>query len=212
MLRNGFQFNVARFESRCVWLLAVAATFLGLTGCVKPTHLTVNLINRQTERLNMSAFAGALPIDGSVRVAVAPVADERAEKGDIGVNAEDPVRIPIHPYGIEPGEFVRASVADNLAQAGLRVVKSDAGPTRVLKLTLVRFWVEETDEYRTEVRVKATLTSPAGAILWDAVINGTNSRFGRSLSTENYQEGLSDAALQLTQAMLSSPGFQKALR
>lgn len=208
---NG-RFDGRHRAGKVTTMVAAGVVFLAIAGCAKPTQLTVPLVDRPTDRLNLSAFAGALPMDSKIRIAVGPVTDARTEKTAIGVNAEDPVKVPIHAFGTEPAAFVQASVARCLADAGLNVVQADGSPTRVLKLELIRFWVEETRRYRTEVRAKATLAKADGATLWEGLVNGANTRFGRILSIENYQEAVSDATLQMTQGLLANPGFQNALK
>ena len=195
-----------------IWLPALALLVsLGAMGCTTASSLTVPLQYRPTSMVQMGSFAGQLPTGNDAKVFVT-VTDARTDKGQIGENAEDsPKMVPVYAGVPAPAEFLREALNRELSKAGLNVVSNANDATRGVTLDLTRFWCEESDTYRTEIVADAKVTN-AAATLWQGRINGSNSRFGRSLSTENYQESFSDSAVMLIQNLLSNPGFQAALK
>jgi hypothetical protein len=155
-----------------------------------------------------------IPIAGSpgARLNLLPVADDRPDKTRIGENTElngKPSR-PILASGQSPAEFVGSILARELASAGLPAA-DPAQANRALQVRLTEFFTTESTRYNTSVRAAVELRDASGGVLWSAPIIGQSDRFGNSLSPENYNEGFSDATLQLAQQIINNPGFRKAV-
>src|SRR5262249_35206447 len=107
--------------------------------------------------------------------------------------------------------FVQDGVARELTNAGIAVEPEAKSATKILKLGLQRFWVDETSTYHSEILTAADLTDTAGEALWRGPGSGNKPKVGRSLSAENYQESLSDAVVDMVQNLLRNPTFVEAL-
>jgi hypothetical protein len=176
-------------------------------ACERPKELRVPLDYRPTDRLAVSA----LRIAPGTRVAVRTT-DQRTDAAAIGSNTENPDKpVPIYPALPPPDTFVQDAVSRELANAGLTVEKDPKAATKILTLDLKRFWTDETSTYQATIIVDANLTGMTGRSFWRGQVTGTNKRFGRSLSPENYQESYSDAVVDLVQNLLRNPTFVEAL-
>ena len=83
-------------------------------------------------------------------------------------------------------EFVHDALRTQFEQAGIKVVDSQAAADRVVTTELLNFWVEETGTYKTDVRATVGVSNKAGQQLWKGTVNGGTSKWGKSLSGENY--------------------------
>jgi hypothetical protein len=149
----------------------------------------------------------------SLRLSLAPVADERADKKAIGENTEvekKPAR-PVYGSGPSPAEFVGSILSRELVGAGLTPVPESAQSNRVLAVRLTHFYTTESNRYNTDVRATAEVRDGSGHVLWTGQSAGQSSRFGRSLSAENYNQGFSDATLQMIGGLLNDEDFRKAV-
>ncbi len=187
-------------------LFAVAAGLVAVLGCQRPAELRVPLDYRPTDRLTLTGFG----VPSSLRLAVT-AKDERTEAGAIGRNTEGTPPVPIYSTEPTPDMFVRDAVARELANAGVTIETEPRQATKTLGLRLLHFWVDETNTYKGSIVVDAQLVDASGRRLWGGEVSGNGERFGRSLSAENYQETLSDAAVALVQQLLQSPPFVEAL-
>ncbi|HEU4411729.1 MAG TPA: YajG family lipoprotein [Polyangiaceae bacterium] len=136
--------------------------------------------------------------------------DDRTEKGAIGQNTEKAAAVPVVAAD-DPAAFVKSVVVRQLQSLGATVREQRAESTAQLVLHLTTFWVNETNRYRAEVRVRAEVLDPSGERRWEGVVVGTASNFGRSLSVVNYQETFSNATLQAADRLLSDPACTVAL-
>ena len=187
-----------------IMVLAVVAL---LAACERPKELRVPLDYRPTDRL---ALAG-LRVAPGTRVAVR-VTDHRTDAASIGSNTEDTAKpVPIYASSPPPDAFVQDGVARELTNAGVAVEPEAKSATKILKLDLQRFWVDETNTYHSTILAGADLTDTGGKSLWRGQVSGNNQKFGRSLSAENYQETFSDAVVDMVQNLLRNPTFVEAL-
>lgn len=92
-----------------------------------------------------------------------------------------------------------------------------SAPNAPLSLTgkLVRFAVNEGNKpvgsvYNANVQVSFVLTDAAGQTLWEGNAPGDATRYGRSRSTDNCNEVLSDALKEAYAAILAEPALQDA--
>lgn len=191
-------------------LTAMTLATLSMTGCLgDPTSLTLPMEYRPTSRVQTARFAGAIP--SSAKVFIPPVEDKRADKMTIGANREDAKAIPVYAASA-PADFFRQSVSREMMNSGLYMTDDAASATHTLSFELVRFAADEAPSYRADVVARAKLTDAKGNVRWEGAVNGYGTRFGRSLSAENYQEVLSDSLITLVEGMLSNASFQAALK
>ena len=196
--------------TRLVVVLGVAIATLGTVGCsTKPRGpVTVPLTFRPTDQLNLGAAEGIMTKSASV-----VVEDRRDRKDQIGENTEKDVPVPVFAGPPEPAEFVREALTRNLSASGVAVSQPGGTAERTILVGLTRFWVDEGSTYKANVAATVrVLPAGGGQALWEGQATGANTRFGRSLSTENYQESLSDATMQLCNKLLSDPGFRAAFK
>jgi len=201
--------KTSRVFSLCATIV-LAVSALAMTGCLgSPSMLTVPMEHRPTSRVNTSRFAGSIP--SSAKVFIAPVIDSRADMMTIGANREDAKPIPVLA-ATPPAEYFHRAVSTELSTAGLMVNNSASGSTHTLTFELVRFNADESPSYRADIVARAKLIDAKGTVRWEGSVNGYGTRFGRSLSAENYQEVLSDSIIMLVEGLLSNSSFQTALK
>jgi hypothetical protein len=144
----------------------------------------------------------------NAKLQVDRLADNRENRGFIGQNSEKQT-----PRKVTTPDDVSVFVTDHMksliAGAGINVV--DSGGTAMLKGEINQFFVDETETYKGDVRLRLTLTNPAGKVLWTGTTGGAASRFGRSYKAENYYETLSDSLIDATYHLMQGAGFRKAL-
>ncbi len=183
-------------------LTAVAAS----TGC----SLTVPIQYRPTTWMDVNRFAGKLPLCDELKVLIEPVSDERIDRDLIGENSER-WEIPILSEGTSPPVFVHRILKEKFVGAGFTLVSDPTEATRVVSVKLLRFWVQETEEYRGEVRALVTVREPNGTALCHLLLGGSSEREGFSLWKSLYQSVLSDSTIYLAENILSNGSFQASM-
>jgi hypothetical protein len=156
------------------------------------------------------AKLGAVDLTGlaNSKLQIDPVTDNRSDPGFIGQNSEkQPARKVTTPDNVSA--FVTDHMRKLFGSGGINVV--DSGGTTVLKSEIQQFFVEETETYKGDVRLKVTLSDASGKQLWTGITGGTSTRFGRSYKAENYYETLSDSVIEAVYNLLQNPGFRAAL-
>jgi hypothetical protein len=156
------------------------------------------------------ATVGAIDLTGltNVKVQVARLGDKRDDPGLIGQNREkQPPRKVTTPDDV--AGFVTDHMKSLMKGAGLNLV--DSGGNATVKGEILQFFVAETDTYKGDVRIHVSVTNAAGKVMWNGVIGGSSTRFGRSYKDENYYETLSDSLIEATYNLLKTPGFHDAL-
>jgi uncharacterized lipoprotein YajG len=180
---------------------------LAVVGCSsRPTGpMTIPLNFRPTDQLDIGAAKGVMSKSVSIQVE-----DQRDRKDQVGQNSEKETVVPVLTTS-QPTDFVKEALARNLSATGVRVMPS--GADRTIHIALTRLWVEEGNTYNGNVAANVTVTPASGGQpLWSGQVTGTNERFGRSLSPENYQECLSDSVMQMCNHLLADDGFRAALK
>ena len=142
-----------------------------------------------------------------VKLQVDRLADNRENPGAIGQNFEKTPRRVSTPDDVSA--FVTDHMKSLISRAGIDVVAS--GGIAILKGEIKQFFVDETEIYQGDVRLRLTLTNPDGEVLWTGTIRGANIRFGRSYKAENYYETLSDSLINAAYRLVHDAGFRKAL-
>jgi hypothetical protein len=157
----------------------------------------------------LSKLGGIDPNGIKVKIQLQPLADARDNAALIGENREKANA----PKKVSTQENVPAFVTDKLkkviADAGVSVV--EGGGDVVLSGELQKFFVEETNEYSGELRIKFTAKNPSGKELWTGSILGHASNFGRSYNDNNYYETLSNSIVDATVVLFRDAGLRKAL-
>lgn len=141
------------------------------------------------------------------RLQVDRLADNRENRGAIGQNIEQTPRKVTTPDDVSA--FVTDHMKSLISRTGIDVVAS--GGTAILKGEIKQFFVDETEIYQGDVRLRLTLTNPAGEVLWTGTIRGAAIHFGRSYKAENYYETLSDSLINATYHLVQDADFRKAL-
>jgi hypothetical protein len=134
--------------------------------------------------------------------------DVRQDPHAIGENRENDTLRPVTTAD-DVGEFVGIHMRELFNKAGLTTVDNNGGV--LIKGEIKDFFVRETSTYKAEVSVHLTIVGRGGTTLWSGTAPGEATRFGRSYNLENYYEVLSDAVVNATSSLLSSPEIQKAL-
>lgn len=136
------------------------------------------------------------------------VTDARSDPNLIGRNVEN-----LPPRKVTTPDNVAAFVNEHLGQliSGTAVTRTDGAGAPSLKAEILQFFVEEAQTYKGSVRLKVTLTSSNGSVLWSGITTGTSTRFGRSLRPENYYETLSNSLVDATRNLMQNSAFRSAL-
>ena len=106
-------------------------------------------------------------------------------------------------------EFVNENMSEVLKEVGLKTVTENA--EYVLTGEIKDYFVTETNTYQGVLKMNLVLQRN-GKTVWDGVIIGKNSRFGRSYKLDNYMESLSDSIIDAAYKMLEDNGFKKAFQ
>ncbi len=194
-------------------LIVVAAAFAaGCGSAAKPMSLQVPLNSRVTDPL-ATTVPPVREVSGKLKLYVAEVQDQRAERSRIGENKEEPALgpRPVTAGGMAPAQFVREVFTCELPTVGVPTVRAASEATRILSFKLSQFYVVETDTYRAVVDGTVDVTDGSGKVLFNGSVTGDNKTFGRSFSAENYQQVLSNATVKILENLLRYPAFREAL-
>jgi hypothetical protein len=185
-------------------LLVLAAAFA--LGCDPTRHIALQYKPTQMHANAAMAPAGSPPI-------YLMVMDERSgDLGKIGENQEGskPVQIRARPES-PPAKVIRDAFTAELTQKGYKVVLDRAAAARILQVKLIRFWAQESPSYEAQVMTETSINSPSGHVFWMGTLSGEDSTFGRSFSTENYNQVLSNSTIKMIGQAMTKPEFQAAL-
>ncbi|MEM1247651.1 MAG: hypothetical protein AAGA81_12145 [Acidobacteriota bacterium] len=142
-------------------------------------------------------------------IEIGEITDSRRETEEIGRNVED-ARPKLVTTPDNVAEFVRDKVGDLMFDMGFKVVKSDAEFR--LEGELRKFYCEEDNTYEAETVMVMKLIDGSGNAVWESLITGSSTRWGRSYKDENYYESLADSLIEATHRIASSADFRRALR
>ena len=150
---------------------------------------------------------------GALQMAQTPIqfekfTDARQDTHAIGENREDDTPKPVTTPD-DVGAFVSTHMRELFDKAGLKTVDSNGAV--IVKGEVKEFFARESHTYKAEVSIHLAIMTRDGTTLWSGTAPGEATRFGRSYVLENYYEVLSDAVVNATSSLLSSPDIQKAL-
>jgi len=174
----------------------------------KTRMLYVPLVPKPTD----PAYSGSTPVNPAKLFI--DVVDARENKDEIGQNTEEDNKPPVKVLvdeGDTPVQFVQKLVTKQCQDLALPVAPTPAAAERIVSLKLNRFWAEESPSYVGSVRMAAEVKDADGKVLWRGSAAGDNKKFGRSLSTENYRECLTDSTQGAINQLFGEPGFQAAI-
>jgi hypothetical protein len=136
------------------------------------------------------------------------VTDNRSDPGFIGRNSE---KLP--PRKVTTPDSVAAFVNEHMKQliSSAGAIEVDDAGTVILKTEVQQFFVEETETYNGDVRLKVILVNSSGDPVWTGMTSGTSIRFGRSYNPANYYETLSDSLIDAVHNLMQSETFRAAL-
>jgi hypothetical protein len=141
-------------------------------------------------------------------VSIANFTDAREDKAAIGENREENEPKPVTTSD-DVGAFVALHLRQLFDEAGIKTADSNGAAT--IKGEVKKFFVRETNTYKSEVVLQLIVSDPQGKTLWKGLASGEATRFGRSYKAENYYEVLSDALVNTVSSMLQATEFQRAL-
>ncbi len=127
----------------------------------------------------------------------------------IGVNMEKENQ----PLTVDTKSIVADFVTDNFAavlkKAGLEFVKS--GEDLTLSADINDFMVNETTRYMGNLTLRVRIKK-GDKVVWQGVVTGTSSRFGRSYKLDNYYETLSDSIVDAALNLVKNEDLNSRMR
>lgn len=187
--------------------IIAAFTALLVAGCAHMgSSNSIPLVWKPTTSV---AKAGTIDLTGRANAKLrVEVTDNRNDPGFIGRNTE---KLP--PRKVTTPDNVAAFVNEHLNQliSSTGVTEIDSAGTVILKAEILQFFVEETETYNGDVRLKVTLIDRSGNPVWTGITGGASTRFGRSYKAENYYETLSDSLIEAVHNLMQNASFRSAL-
>ena len=138
---------------------------------------------------------------------VKPPIDIRREPERIGVNVEDDDPVAILTT-TPTADFVEEAIRSTLFELGLTHGDDDG---LSLETRIQEFYVVESAVYRASVRLRLSVYRD-DAEIWAGLAVGSDTRWGRSLNSENYIEVLSESVRDALEEAFTDPGFRSAIR
>lgn len=187
------------------FLLVLAAVALAIAlPCRADKTLTLQFTPKENVTANLPKLDGVSP---SRPIHVLALTDLRplADKTIVGENRERKKPRVMRASG-SVAVFATQVLAKCLAEWGVRL--GDGG--LALSGDITNLFVAEENTYSTQVAIRFRLSDESGKVLWEGIANGDAHQWGRSFSTENYNEQISDALKRAFANLLSDEGFQKA--
>lgn len=194
-------------------LLTVA---LAAGACASsPETIAFPLVYQPTNKADPGKAAGLAPIPEGTLIFLPQVVDRRQIQDPhlLGVSEEADPDTPVYNAagGQVPTEFLRNVMAKELAAMGFAVTADPVAATHTVQLQLDQFWLIEGNTFQGTVMGQAWLIDRSGTTRWQGPIAGKSSRWGRSLSPENYLQAISDATLEAAVKLATTPEFRAAL-
>ena len=184
-----------------------AGVFSLLLGCAstKPIE-NVPLVWKPTSETSLGSVS--LSDVSGVTFSVQKFIDNRNNKKLIGTNTESSPHKTVTTSD-NVASWCTTQFVDLLKKQGIRV--SDSGNVRI-EGDVSDFNVNEGDEYKARVSIRIKAIDSNGVTLWDGVLDGSASRFGRSYSVDNYYETLTDAFIRGYRDLISNTSFMSSMK
>jgi len=146
---------------------------------------------------------------GDTTVELRPFEDQRARRDRIGENREDEPDV----YPVATKDDVALWVGEGFARTfervGLRLVERDGD--LILRGAVRHLLLTERGGYLGEAAIHVTAETSAGERLWDGIVLGAHSGFGRFDRDRAYSETLSDTVLDAVVKLLQNSEFTEIL-
>lgn len=188
---------------RKVVFVILSLLFIGCAG--SKAFQGVPLVWKPTSEVGSISHSGL----SGVVLSIAKFTDSRKNKGEIGRNIEDVHKIKTVTTSDNVGTWTTDQFSDLLKRHGFTVSQSG---NAILTGDIVDFYVDEDSNYKSRVSVKLKVANTSGKTLWEGVMSGSASRFGRSYTLENYYETLSDAMIDAVNGLLRQTDFMESLK
>lgn len=185
---------------------AVVTLSLVLLACAgAKTYQGVPLIWKPTSELNVLSR----PTPTGVVVSIKPFTDSRKNKSEIGRNIEDTQHIKTVTTKDNVAAWSTEQFSDLIRRHGFSVSQNG---NVILMGDVIDFYVDEDNTYKSRVSVKLKAVNSSGDSLWEGVMSGSATRYGRSYSLENFYETLSDAMIDAVTELLQKTNFTDSLK
>jgi hypothetical protein len=204
------RFAFSKWSRWAGWAIFAALFCTCFTACEdRPTSLTVALNYSPT---NTISTAWTLP-PGLGKIYILPIDDERkGDKTKLGENLEDPSKVvPVNSGLPAPADWLHDTLGDILRNDGLNVVTNADDADIMLNVTLTVLWVNEESDYNGQITMVIKVQDKNGKVLYTATTSGQYELQGKSLSTANYNEVLSNSLYTAVNRLLSKPEFLQSL-
>lgn len=144
------------------------------------------------------------------QVKVNNFSDNRENKNEIGRNTEKEREIKL----VTTKDNVAVWCTDRFkyvtGKFGVNI--SDASPTIIIDGEIERFYVHEQNTYKAEIVIRITAKTSVEGKIWEGIIKGNSSRWGKSYSADNYYEAISNAFIEAIYEWLKNDSFIKAVK
>jgi hypothetical protein len=160
---------------------------------------------RALKAIDLSVFKNA-------QFVIRPFNDLRKNPAEIGVNRErrfsnNDLLVTTKDHVVQ---WVTYQFSRTLSDSAIALVKDNGNFT--LEADIVKFYVIEKSVYKGDVALKIRLLSKSNALLWEGMISGDSTRFGRSYQVDNYYECLSNAVIFAVHSLLQNDSFKLAVQ
>jgi hypothetical protein len=138
--------------------------------------------------------------------------DLRKKPSEIGVNIDKKYSDRDLPVTTKDNvaEWLTYNFTKTLSNFDINISREKANFT--IEADIIRCFVTEESLYKAEVALKVRLLSKGNKVIWEEMISGNATRFGKSYFALNYFETLSDAVLETVHALLQNDAFKRALQ
>ena len=127
----------------------------------------------------------------------------------VGMNTENEKQpLPVDTKS-NVADFVTDSFSSVLKKSGFDLVKT--GEDLTLSADINDFMVTETNTYMGNLTLRVRI-SQGQKVIWQGVVTGTSSRFGRSYKLDNYLEVMSDSIIDATLNLLKNEDLKSRMR
>jgi hypothetical protein len=136
--------------------------------------------------------------------------DNRENKNEIGRNTEKESKIKL----VTTKDNIAAWCTDRFkyiaGEFGVNI--SDTSPTIIIDGEIERFYVREQSTYKAEIVIRITAKTSVEGKIWEGIIKGNSSRWGKSYSADNYYEAISNAFIDAIYEWLKDDSFVRAVK
>jgi hypothetical protein len=141
------------------------------------------------------------------------ITDLRPSPREIGENKEDkkkPIKI-LTSEDNEAGSWFLSVLKKEFQGKGFKIETNFNEASKIISLTLLKFWTLEESTYDTEIELKVEFRDNPGDTLFKKTYSSKGTNRGRSLSDVNYNECISDALARMTDNFFSDMEFLRVL-